>query len=638
MAETAQPTGAASIRELPPNVRDQIAAGEVVERPASVVKELVENALDAGARHIRVDLEEGGMRLVRVSDDGAGMGSEDLPLAFRAHATSKLHALEDLDHIASLGFRGEALASIGSVARCQIVSRLRGAPSGHRLGNEGGRLSELVPAGAPQGTSVEVRELFFNTPARRRFLKSAPTELARCLELLQRLALAHVGVAFQVTHDGKPLYDIEAGLDLLGRVRKTFGAELSQALAPIDARAGQELGGLRLSGLLAPPRFSRRDLARQMWFLNGRPLRDKLLSRALKEGYRGFLEEGRQPVAFLSLELDPGLVDVNVHPTKSEVRFRQESALAGFLIHHLRQAVAKLDLSTPGDALLKSAERRGAWSPAPGQGWLADPGAEAPRPPAGRGQSGPWPARPSGGLGYELPRPAGAPPSHPASLAHERSAPAGAGPTPFAPAAAPAPENPWGEVDRLEGPFLQIANTYLLRAVPGGFEVIDQHALHERITFEALRAELRQGRIECQRLLIPEVVELSRHEVRTLEPHLEALSQLGLEFTPLGETSVAVQGLPRRLGAAAPALVLADVLRCLEAQARLPSPEELLEEVLHRSACRASVMAGDVLSQEQIRALLGRGRALESDQTCPHSRPTRVRFTLADLEKAFHRR
>ena len=639
MPETIEPLRAPVIRELPPVVRDQIAAGEVVERPASVVKELVENALDAGARHIRVDLEEGGMRLVRVSDDGAGMGPEDLPLAFRAHATSKLHELADLDHIASLGFRGEALASIGSVARCQIVSRLRGSPSGHRLANDGGRLSELLPAGAPQGTSVEVRELFFNTPARRRFLKSAPTELARCLELLQRLALAHVGVAFQVTHDGKALYDIEAGLDLLGRVRKTFGAELSQSLAPIEARAGQELGGLRLSGLLAPPRFSRRDLARQMWFLNGRPLRDKLLSRALKEGYRGFLEEGRQPVAFLGLELDPGLVDVNVHPTKSEVRFRQEGALAGFLIHHLRQAVAKLDLSTPGDALLRSAERRGAWSPAPGQSWLADPGAESPGRPGWGNAPARSPARSESGAGYDLPRPLGSPAQHRASQTHERGAPLppAAQPSPATPEAEAA-ASPWREVDRLEGPFLQVANTYLLRAVPGGFEVIDQHALHERITFEALRAELRQGRIECQRLLIPEVVELSRNEVQSLEPHLEALSALGLEFTPLGGTSVAVQGLPRRLGSAAPALVLADVLRCLESHGRLPSPEELLEDVLHRSACRASVMAGDALSQEQIRALLERGQALESDQTCPHSRPTRVRFTLADLEKAFHRR
>jgi DNA mismatch repair protein MutL len=656
----------AVIRELPELVRNQIAAGEVVERPAAVVKELVENSLDAGASNLRIDLEEGGMRLIRVVDDGVGMGAPDLPLAFAAHATSKLFELEDLEHIASLGFRGEALASIGSVARCNIVTRPRGASSGFRIDNEGGQVGPVLPAGSPQGTSIEVRDLFFNTPARRRFLKSIPTELGRCLDVLQRLALAHTGVAFQVTHNGKKIYEIEAGQDLKARVRKTFGPELAAALAPIDARAGAELAGVRLFGLVAPPRFARRDLGRQMWFINGRSVRDKVLARALKEGYRGFLEDGRQPAAFLQLEMDPALVDVNVHPTKSEVRFRQERALVGFLINSLRQAVARLDLSTPGDALLASAARRGAWSPAAGsssttapqQGWLRDPGAAAvervtegpafawqrtPGPvgePARAGsETGPAPhatalggssAAALGSQAYELPRAPGSQPFSPGHAPRSGISAASADQAPEAGA--------WGAQDPLEGPFLQVANTYLIRAVPGGFEVIDQHALHERITFEALREELARGEVECQRLLIPEVVELSRDELRLLEPHLPALKRLGLEFEAFGETALLVRGLPRRLRRATPAGLVADVVAVLEASGRLPKPEELLEEVLHRSACRASVMAGDALSQADIRSLLERGQALESDQTCPHSRPTRVRFTLADLEKAFHRR
>jgi DNA mismatch repair protein MutL len=670
---------AAVIRELPEPVRNQIAAGEVVERPAAVVKELVENSLDAGATHLRVDLEEGGMRLIRVVDDGAGMGAADLPLAFAAHATSKLFELADLEHIASLGFRGEALASIGSVARCSIVSRLRGAASGHQIENEGGRIGPVVPAGTPQGTTIEVRDLFFNTPARRRFLKSIPTELGRCLDVLQRLALAHEGVAFQVTHNGKKIYEIEAGQDLKARVRRSFGAELAAALAPFEARAGAELSGVRLHGLVAPPRFARRDLGRQMWFLNGRSVRDKVLARALKEGYRGFLEDGRQPAAFLHLEMDPSLVDVNVHPTKSEVRFRQERALVGFLINSLRQAVARLDLSTPGDALLASAARRGAWSPAPDlgssstaiprQAWLSDPGAAervAEQPTAGEqfepaswSRSGNSAVGSGSAAGYTLPRPFSSTAGTSGSTGDARSAadvrnaaafgesnnrlpsaaPVGAeAPRGAAQSSAASPAAAWEASDRLEGPFLQIANTYLIRAIPGGFEVIDQHALHERITFEALRAELERGQVECQRLLIPEVVELSRDELKALEPHLAALLRLGLDFEPFGETSLLVRGLPRRIGRATPQAVVADVVAALETSGRLPKPEELLEEVLHRSACRASVMAGDALSQGDIKSLLEQGRALESDQTCPHSRPTRVRFTLADLEKAFHRR
>lgn len=597
------------IAELPEVVRNQIAAGEVVERPSSVVKELVENAVDAGATSVRVDLEEGGIQLVRVVDNGSGMAREDVALAFHPHATSKLSTLEDLDHIASLGFRGEALASIGAVSRARILTRTKESGTGWSLVNEGGNLGPVLESGAPLGTSIEVRDLFYNTPARRRFLKRKETELARCLDVLQRMALAHVGVGFVATHDGRRLLDVEASMDLAARVRRLFGAELADALEPVS----MEQGSLKLVGLVAPPRFARRDALRQMWFLNGRPLKDRLLTRVLKEGYRGFLVEGRQPAAFLALSLDPDQVDVNVHPTKSEVRFRDERRLFGLLVTALRAAVARTDIATPGDRMLESAERRGGWVPRPSAGtaWLPDPGAEARvREQASAGTDRHLDAASEAPRGYSLPAP-----------------------SPLEQA-----ERHWKQGQGLEGPFLQVARTYIVRALPDGFEVVDQHALHERLTYEGLRAELAKGQVAVQRRLVPEIVELARDEVALVEQNLAGLARLGIELSIFGTAEVAVQGLPARLRNPDAAGIVRDAVGVLKERGRLPEADEVLEELLHRTACRSSVMAGDSLDQSAMRALLERASELESDQTCPHARPTRVRFTLADLEKAFHRR
>ena len=590
---------------LAEHVRNQIAAGEVVERPASVVKELIENALDAGATNIRIDLEEGGVRLIRVTDDGGGMGEEDLALAFAPHATSKLRDPEDLLHIASLGFRGEALASMGSIARCQITSRRADDELGWRVVNEGGRLGAPTEVGAPFGTSVEVRDLFFNTPARRRFLKTVSTEFSRCLDAVQRAALAHDGVGFVLMHDGKRAFDVEASMDLRGRIRRTFGAEIEAELVPVEARDG----GTRLEGFVAPPRFSRRDTLRQMWFLNGRTLRDRLLSAVLREGYRGYLVEGRQPVVFLRLAMDPALVDVNVHPMKSEVRFREERRLFGFLVNALREAVRRTDMSTPGQSMMDGAARRE----------LREQGFDA------RGPALPDP-------GVLVPRRApGAPPLR----LEVREVPG----TPWRderPAEASALDAP--ARDEFAGPFLQVAKTYLVRALPDGFEIVDQHALHERITYEALRAEARAGNVPVQRLLVPELVEVTRAEAALLGQHAAGLARLGIELEPFGPTTLAVHGLPARLRRPDATGLVADLVRVLEETGKPPEADEVLEEVLHSAACRSSIMAGDTLCDEEIAALLRRGAELESDQTCPHARPTRVRFTLSDLERAFHRR
>ncbi|MEX1026079.1 MAG: DNA mismatch repair endonuclease MutL [Planctomycetota bacterium] len=611
----------ARIRELPEFVCNQIAAGEVVERPASVVKELVENALDAGATEIQIDLEEGGVRLVRVKDDGAGMGPEDLALCFRSHATSKLADASDLAHIASLGFRGEALPSIGSVARARIVSRPPGAALGHTISNDGGRLSEVTEAGAEFGTTVEVRDLFFNTPARRNFLKRASTELARALDFVQRLALAHVGVGFVLTHDGARVFDVERSMDLRQRIRRTFGSDLEEALEPVEA----EDGTTRVVGFVAPPRHSRRDTSRQMWFLNGRPLRDKILTRILRQAYHGFLVDGRQPIAFLALVMDPAAVDVNVHPTKTEVRFRDERRLFGFLVAKLREAIAATDMATPGDTLLRSAAKRGGWQESAGQARLPDPGAlrgTAPRASAAFARE----ARPMEPPSVrEVPGRAWQPPS----------AASGRG----ADGVEPAPStDTWARRDELRGPFLQVAKTYLVRALPDGFEIVDQHALHERLTYEGLRAQVREGRIEVQRLLAPDLVEVSRAEVRLIEGHLDALAAIGLELAIFGPSTIAVHGLPALLRRPNAEGLVNDVIAILEKTGKAPTADEVVEEVLHSAACRSSIMAGDELDESEIRALLERAGRLESDQTCPHARPTRVRFTLEDLEKAFHRR
>ena len=596
-----------AIAQLPELVKNQIAAGEVTERPASVVKELVENALDAGAARIHLDLEEGGVALIRIVDDGCGIRPAEIPLAFASHATSKLSDVADLDHIATLGFRGEALASIASVARCRMFSRVRGTPLGASVEVEGGRLGEIRESGGPEGTRIEVRDLFFNTPARRRFLKATATELGRCLDVVQRLALAQPGVGFVVTHDGRRAFEVEPAMDLRARVRRTFGAELADALAPVEVRDGDTV----LSGFVAPPRFARNDTTRQMWFLNGRPLRDKILSRVLKDAYRGFIVDGRQSVAFLSLSMDPAKVDVNVHPAKAEVRFRDERRMFGFLVASLRAAVSTIDMATPGERMIDAALRREPSAPVARQFTLPAPA---------------WEPRPEP-RERELPvlvrEPAPSPASAPTALTASPD-------LTVAPAATRA--------QSVRGPLLQVGRTYILQATEDGFEIVDQHALHERLTLEDLKAELARGAVEVQRRLVPELVEVGGAAAELVEPHLEALARIGLLLARFGSGTIAVHGVPARFRRADPAALVHEVIAAVERTGAAPGAEDLLEEILHRTACRSSVMAGDELSELEMRSLLSRAREESNSQTCAHGRPTRVRFTLADLEKAFYRR
>ncbi|HPF15255.1 MAG TPA: DNA mismatch repair endonuclease MutL, partial [Planctomycetota bacterium] len=519
------------------------------------------------------------------------------------------------EHIASLGFRGEALASMGSIARCRILTRQAGQDAGHSIQAEGGRVGSVEPAAAPVGTSVEIRDLFYNTPARRQFLKTTSTELARCLDVVQRIALAHDGIGFVTTHGGKRVFDVEPEMDFHGRIRRTFGGELSEALVEVSTQSG----GIELQGYVAPPRFSRRDTARQMWFLNGRMLRDKLLIRVLRDAYHGFLDPGRQPVAFLRLRLDPARVDVNVHPAKAEVRFRDGQRMFGVLVKALREAVVSTDMSTPGESLLETKWRREARES--GASYL------------------PLPSRPSqGAMGPIVVR------DVPGRFLHEDAAPRpvasaeAAGSPAMAAGEAGQADAAWSKTDSFQGPFLQVARTYIVRELPDGFEIIDQHALHERLTYELMRRDVRDHAVVVQRLLIPEMVECTRADVKRMAEFQEDLERIGILVEPFGETTLAVHGLPNRLRNPDAEGVVRDLIEILVREGKLPQAEDVIEEVLHSAACRSSIMAGDVLSESDIQSLLVRASELESDQTCPHSRPTRVRFTLADLEKAFHRR
>ncbi|MCI0586901.1 MAG: DNA mismatch repair endonuclease MutL [Planctomycetes bacterium] len=573
------------IRRLPREIVDRIAAGEVIDRPASVLKELVENSLDARARRIEVDLSQGGAGFVRVADDGAGIPFGDLPLALASHATSKISGVEDLEHLATFGFRGEALASMAAVARVRILSRPADASEGGEITAEGGKAGSPRPAAAPPGTLVEVRDLFTFHPARRKFLRGESTEVGHCLEALLRLALAEEDFEFLLRHEGKLLLRLAAGLPRRERIREAFGRETAEALFPISG----EIGSARLEGFGAAPRLSRPDASRIYLFVNGRFVRDRALARAVREGYRDFLPSGRHPVAFLFLSLDPSTVDPNVHPTKIEVRFRDSRNLFALVQRTILEGLRAAGAATPGASVGPLAREEP--SPSRGEPTPFDfPDLE------------PLPARK-------------APPPEPA-----RSISSPLVPTP----------DPGAR-------YLQLHDTYLVRETEEGFEILDQHALHERISLEELRAQFRRGAVESQRLLVPEVVETTRAEAAFLESIAPLLPRAGLEISPFGESEVAIRAVPaclRRLDAKG---LLAD-LCALAREGEAPQPERILEETLERMACRSSLMAGDRLEPQEIEGLIRRGAALPHDATCAHARPTRVRFTLADLEKAFHRR
>ncbi|MCQ8782039.1 DNA mismatch repair endonuclease MutL [Mangrovibrevibacter kandeliae] len=623
------------IRQLSETLIDRIAAGEVVERPASVVKELVENAIDAGARRIEIVTSGGGKSLIRVSDDGIGIPVDELPLAVRRHCTSKLDG--GLDAIHTLGFRGEALPSIGSVARLTLRSRRRGADGAHEMVVAAGRPDGPKPAALSDGTMVEVRDLFHAVPARLKFLKSDRAEAGAITDVVRRIAIAVPQVRFELTgSDRSPLVLEAAGAEEpLARIGAVVGADFSQNCLPIDA----EREGVRLSGFAGLPVFNRGNALYQFLYVNGRPVRDKMLLSALRGAYADVMARDRHPIAVLFLELDPALVDVNVHPAKADVRFRDPGLVRGLIVGAIRQALAGAELRASTAAAGEMLERfrpyagdtQGGFADAPGRGSARMPfgGFAAPR--QANYDLGGSPFRPLGGAGGGDGSSADA-----GDGAADRFSPGFAG---LAPAARTVGAEP-GETAAfpLGAARAQLHGNYIVAETGDGLVIVDQHAAHERLVYEALKAALHGKPLASQLLLLPEIVDLPAEDADRLAEVAELLGRLGLGIERFGPGAVAVRETPAILGAVdCPALVrdLADEL------ADSGTPERLRERIDHVAAtmaCHGSVRSGRRLNGEEMNALLRQMEATPGSGQCNHGRPTFIELKRADIEKLFGRR
>lgn len=611
------------IRPLDPVVVSQIAAGEVVERPASVLRELLDNALDAGASRIEIEVEQGGIERICVADDGCGITGEDLPLALASHATSKLSNAEDLERIATMGFRGEALASIASVSQLELRSVPRGAGVGAIIRSHGGKVDAVEPWHGTAGTRVEVRNLFFNAPVRRRFLKTPAAEMAHFNEVVTRFALSVSAMPAEnrphlvLRQAKKTLLDLPGSLGTLDRVEKLFGPEVSNQLNSIE----RDRGGLRVSGLIADPACDRGTARMQYIFVNGRHVKDRSLQHAITEAYRGLIMVGRHPVAFLFLDVPPGQVDVNVHPAKSEVRFHDAQSIHSLVFGSIRDRLGR-ESFVP--ALKPSPEFR-LLPPSPTQQFLDMPAKAPPVPPPAMPERPP--ISPDRSLGEEgvvvksIPESSGvAVDSEPAGrLRSATTVPPPGG------SAEPCPR------------MLQVYDSYLVVEDAEGLMVIDQHALHERILFEQIKKRLSVGPIPSQRLLLPEVVELTGEQRALVEEWRDALAELGMEIEAMGSTSMAITAYPGIMGQRSPGQLLHHVVEHLVKRQRPPTREALLHDVMSLMACHSAVRAGEPLNQDQMAALLEQRHLASETHHCPHGRPTALVFSRNELERQFGR-
>jgi DNA mismatch repair protein MutL len=579
------------IRKLEPHLINQIAAGEVIERPASAVKELVENALDAKATSITVHLREGGRSLIAVTDNGIGMGREDLELAVERHATSKLPT-SDLFDIQTLGFRGEALPSIGAVSRLHITSRAQGSDEAWTLKIEGNEKKSLTPTSHPHGTHIEVKDLFYATPARLKFLKAPATELSHAVELLNRLAMSHASVSFKLMADERTVFDYKAVDSLAERLAQVMGTEFSENALPLDMSRGETT----LKGFISLPTLNRASASHQFLFVNGRPVKDKLLQGAVRAAYQDFLAPSRYPLLALYLEVPREDVDVNVHPAKTEVRFRDSGVIRGTLVSALKQTLAGASHKT---STTVSQEAFKAFRLEP----YRQPSLTS------------YVPRPS----YQQPAPS---PSKPSYLKED--------PAPFS-----SPETP------LETPPLglakaQLHETYIIAQTEEGMIIVDQHAAHERLVYERLKAEM--GHIKRQTLLIPEVVELSDEDLHHLKEALQSLVELGLVIESFGEKALLVRETPTLLGEVNAKQLLQDMADELKDLGSPLNLKERLLEVLATSACHNSVRAGRRLTLEEMNSLLRQMECTAHSGQCNHGRPTYVELKREDMEKLFGRR
>lgn len=603
------------IQLLDSRLANQIAAGEVVERPASVLKELLENALDAGSESISVDVEQGGVKLVRVRDNGSGIDRDDLPLALSRHATSKIRGLDDLEAIGTLGFRGEALAAISSVSRLTLASNVEGEAEGWQVQVEGRDMAPSVtPAGHPRGTTVTMRDLFFNTPARRRFLRTEKTEFNHLEEVFRRIALSEFNTAFRLTHNQKVIHQLPAGLDdtlRAARVAKLCGKGFMEQAIPVDV----ERDGIRLHGWMGLPTFSRSQADLQYFYVNGRVIRDKVVSHAVRQAYADVLYHGRHPAYVLFLELDPAQVDVNVHPTKHEVRFREQRMVHGFLYSSLHRAIAEV---RPGQSLAANVVDEGesvmpAMEPSQASMSLSAP--------AGR----PSYASPSGnGFGYGQ--------GQRQADAYGALVRSGVAEAPAMPAA-----SDQETVPPLGYAVAQLHGIFILAENQQGLVVVDMHAAHERITYERLKQSWSEDKVRSQPLLVPVSLAVSSREADFAEQQPEVFSRLGFMVERAGPETLVVREVPAMLRDSDSEAMVRDVLSDLLAQGSSERIEQKLDELLSTMACHGSVRANRRLTIPEMNALLRDMEATERSGQCNHGRPTWTQMSLKDLDRLFMR-
>jgi DNA mismatch repair protein MutL len=628
------------IQLLPPRLANQIAAGEVVERPASVVKELVENALDAGASRVDVEVEQGGAKLIRVRDDGFGIGEADLPLSLSRHATSKITTLDDLEAVGTLGFRGEALASISSVSRLALTSRTAEQEAAARVQVEGRDMdASITPAAHPVGTTVEVRDLFFNTPARRKFLRTEKTEFNHVEECIRRQALSRFDAGFTLRHNQKVVQSLRPAASDLDRERR-IGSLCGQQFIDNAVLIDTEATGLRLWGWVALPTFSRSQADLQYFFVNGRVIRDKLVAHAVRQAYRDVLYNNRHPAFVLYLEVDPATVDVNVHPTKHEVRFRDGRLVHDFIFRTLHRALADV---RPDDHL------RGAVAESFGREAGVSPAAAQTAPAASPFPGNPGVAYPGGMSGQERPAAPSPNPQWQASdqMAFYQSLNEGGGvenrgaqPAAEAGSAvAPTPTPPQGtdEEPPLGYAIAQLHGIYILAQSRAGMIVVDMHAAHERITYERMKRALDEQDLKSQPLLVPMSLAVSQKEAALAESHGSELQQLGLQIERIGPETLAVRQIPALLRGADTEQLVRDVLADVIEHGQSDRVKAMTHELLGTMACHGSVRANRQLTIPEMNSLLRDMEATERSGQCNHGRPTWTLVTLSELDKLFLR-
>jgi len=626
------------IQVLDPRLANQIAAGEVVERPSSVTKELIENAIDAGSQRIEVEIEQGGARLIKVRDDGIGIGEEDLPLALARHATSKIGSLEDLEGVSSLGFRGEALASISSVSRLELISNAEDDPRhGWRVVAEGrGMEARVTPAPHPRGTSVGVRDLFFNTPARRKFLRTEKTEFAHVEEAFRRQALSRYDIAWVLRHNQKVIHQLPAGHSAAARERR-IASLLGKNFIEHARYIEREAGGIRLSGWVGLPTHSRSQADQQYFFVNGRVVRDRLVAHAVRQAYRDVLFNGRHPVFVLYLELDPDVVDVNVHPTKHEVRFRDGRMVHDFLyssLHHSLASAKPAESAEEHDA--EVADTSGA-SP---QGEASEVAAEQPR----------WqqqgialthsPDRHPGAervrrfmQGYQALHP-----NHEETLLTPQPSPPSERYSEVREAPLAMPDNDPTAPPPLGFALGQLHGIYILAQNAEGLVLVDMHAAHERIVYERMKTQLAAAKgLDAQPLLVPVSIAASRAEVATAESEQEAIARLGIELDIAGPETLLVRQLPALLAQADPEALVRQMLEELARYGRTHQVEARVHELLSTMACHGSVRANRRLTIDEMNALLRDMERTERSDQCNHGRPTWTQMGLKALDRLFLR-